>query len=161
MPDTPTVLLIESDEDAFRCFTAALRGAAPPPRVAWACGTAEAIAYLEGQDGYADRTFFPLPDLVLLSLKTPLTTKLDWVRWLRGSGAFHALPVLALSAGGDECDAARAAAAGATAFVHLPSESARQNELFAEIVALWRRGGAGRFASWPGAVATPAQSCAA
>lgn len=161
MPDTPTVLLIESDEDDFRSFSGALRSAVPPPRVAWACGTAEASAYLKGQDGYADRTFFPLPDLVLLSLKTPPTVKLEWVRWLRGRGTFHALPVLALSASGDECDATRAAAAGATAFVHLPSEERRRNELLAEVVAHWRRGAAGRFAPWPGAVAIPAQSCAA
>jgi CheY-like chemotaxis protein len=161
MHDAPTILVIENDEEAYRCVSAALRSVAPAPRVAWACGAADAAAYLEGQDGYADRTFFPLPDVVLLDLKTPAETELEFVRWLRSRSGFRSLPVLALSTGGDEFDAARAAEAGVTAFFHVPCDAARLAELFAGVVAHWRAAGSSRFCPWPGAVALPVQSCAA
>lgn len=162
MHDAPTILLIENDEENFRCLSAALRAVMPvPPRVAWACGSADAVAYLEGQDGYADRKFFPAPDLVLLDLQSPTVAKYDFVRWLRGQAALRTLPVLALSPCGDEFDAARAAEAGVSAFLHQPCDPARLTEMFAGVVAHWRHGGASCFGTWPGAVPLPAQSCAA
>lgn len=162
MHDAPTILLVENDEENFRCLSAALRAVAPvPPRIAWACGSADAVAYLEGRDGYADRKFFPTPDLVLLDLRSPSVATFEFVRWLREQSDFRRLPVLALSVCGDEFDAARAADAGVSAFFHQPCDSTRLTELFAALVAHWRRGGANCFGSWPGAMALPAQSCAA
>lgn len=162
MHDAPTILLVENDEESFRCLAAALRAVAPvPPRVAWACSSADAVAYLEGRDGYEDRKFFPAPDLVLLDLQSPATAKYDFVRWLRGYGDFRKLPVLALSACGDEFDASRAAEAGVSAFFHQPCDEARLTELLSGIVTHWRQGCGSCFGSWPGAVTLPAQSCAA
>lgn len=162
MHEPPTILLVDNDEDDFRCVADALRAiVSSPPRVAWACSAADAVAYLEGRDGYADRKFFPLPDLVLVAVKPPAEAKLDFVRWLRTQGEFRALPVLALSPGGDEFDAARAVEAGVSALYHQPCEAERLSVLLAGIVAHWREGGAGRFSAWPGAVVLAAQSCAA
>lgn len=162
MHDTPTILLVENDEESFRSLAGALRAVTPvPPRVAWACSSADAVAYLEGRDGYDDRKFFPVPDLVLLDLQSPATAPYDFVRWLRAHGEFRSLPVLALSACGDEFDASRATEAGVSAFFHQPCDPARLTELFAGIVTHWRRAEASCFGQWPGAVALPAQSRAA
>jgi CheY-like chemotaxis protein len=161
MPDAPTLLLIENDEDDFRCLSAALRSVAPSPRVAWARDVSDAAAYLEGQDGYAERKFFPWPDLVLLDLKAPTETPLGFVRWLRGRRECRALPVLALSACAGDFEVVRAAEAGVTAFFPRPCEAARLTELLGGFVAHWRSGAASRFAPWPGAVALSTQSCAA
>jgi CheY-like chemotaxis protein len=162
MHDAPTILLIDHDEENFRYLAARLRSVVPvPPRVVWACSSADAVAYLEGRDGYDDRKFFPLPDVVLLSPQSPATANYDLVRWLRGQGGFRALPVLALCACGDEFDASRAAAAGVSAFFHQPCDERRLTEMLAGVVAHWRQGDASCFGVWPGAVALPAQSCAA
>lgn len=161
MHDAPTILLIENDEDGFRCLSTALRAVAPAPRVVWACGTADAAAYLEGRDGYEDRKFFPLPDFVMVDLVTPADSKLDFVRWLRSrNDRLRALPVLGLSAGGDEFEAMRATAAGVTAFFRQPCEPERLTRLMTSIVAHWREGGLSRFVPWPGSAVT-VQSCAA
>jgi CheY-like chemotaxis protein len=162
MHDAPTILLVENDEDNFRHLSAALRAVVPvPPRVVWACGSADAVAYLEGREGYGDRKFFPAPDLVLLDLQSPAAAPYDFVRWLRSHGDFRSLPVLALSACGDEFDAARAAEAGVSAFFHQPCDANRLTEVFAGVVAHWRTGAASCFGAWPGALTLPAQSCAA
>lgn len=162
MHTAPTILLVENDEENFRCLATALRAVLPvPPRVAWACSSADAAAYLERRDGYDDRKFFPTPDVVLLDLPLPATAHYDLVRWLRGHGEFRTLPVLVLSACGDEFDASRAAEAGVSAFFHRPCGEGRLVELLAGIVAHWRQGDASCFGAWPGAMALPAQSCAA
>lgn len=80
---------------------------------------AEAMAYLAGEGSYADRTVNPLPDLVILDLRMPGVSGLEFLRWVR-EGGFKRLPVLVFTISRNEEDREQALAAGATAFYAKP-----------------------------------------
>lgn len=56
----------------------------------------EAVDYLSGLGCYIDRSRFPLPDLLCLSLACHSWDALDLLAWLRVEEQFHGLPVLVL-----------------------------------------------------------------
>jgi hypothetical protein len=60
----------------------------------------EAIDYLAGFYDFADRTRFPLPEILLLSLNAATTSSLDLLAWLRGNREFLHRPVVVASAAG-------------------------------------------------------------
>jgi CheY-like chemotaxis protein len=161
MPDTPTILLIENDEEDFRWLASVLRAQEFPVRVHWARGVGDAIAYLRGADGYDDRKFFPYPDLVLLDVATRLDAARETLVWMQAQPEFHSLPILVLSPAAEAHEAERAMAAGAAACFARPATEDRLRALFASIIAHWRKGPIGCHAPWPGAVELPAESCAA
>lgn len=160
MPDHPTILVMDHDEENFRWCADVLRQVDPSTRVVWACGTADAAAYLERREGYDDRKFFPAPDLIFVALRPPEANTLAFVRWMRAQTAWGDVPTLGLSACGDDFDASRALSAGLTAFLHQPCEEEKFATLLRGVLEHWREGGAARRAPWPGAVALP-ESCAA
>ncbi len=55
------------------------------------------IAYLSGQEKYADRGQFPFPDLLFLDLKMPLVDGFEVLTWLR-QRSFSELRVIVLTA---------------------------------------------------------------
>ena len=56
----------------------------------------EAMAYLSGQDQYADRQRHPLPVLLLLDLKMPRKSGFEVLRWVRQQSGLKRLPVVVL-----------------------------------------------------------------
>lgn len=161
MSATPTILLIENDEEDFRWLASLLRAQEFPVRVHWARGIGDAVAYLRGADGYDDRKFFPYPDLVLLDVPTRLDAARETIVWAQAQPEFQGLPFLVLSPAAAPLEAERAMGAGAAACFVRPPAPERLRELFAGIVAHWRKGPIGCHAPWPGAVEMPAEFCAA
>lgn len=161
MPDTPTILLIENDEEDYRWLASLLRAQEFPVRVHWARGMGDAIAYLRGADGYDDRKFFPYPDLVLFDVAMRLDDARETIIWAQAQPDFRQLPFLVLSPSAVPEEAVRAMGAGATACFARPATPERLRALFAGIIAHWRKGPIGRHAPWPGALELPAESCAA
>jgi CheY-like chemotaxis protein len=87
----------------------------------------EAIEYLKGLGGYADRKRFPAPSLVLLDLKLPRKSGMDVLEWMRGEPEIERIPVIVLSASSSETDVRSAYDLGAMSY-HVKSLSV--NELF-------------------------------
>jgi CheY-like chemotaxis protein len=80
----------------------------------------EAIDYLEGRDGYADRSMHPLPDLVLSDLNMRMTGGLEFLVWRRSSRLFSSLPVVILSGSVHERAIDEAMRMGASRFIAKP-----------------------------------------
>jgi CheY-like chemotaxis protein len=57
----------------------------------------QAMEYLSGTGGYADRTAYPFPALVLLDLKLPHMSGLDLLKWIRAQPEIGKLPVVVLT----------------------------------------------------------------
>jgi CheY-like chemotaxis protein len=72
----------DSAEDRF-LMTAALRHARRLKTIAEVSDGHEVISYLDGSAGFHDRRKYPLPDLLLLDLKMPLTDGFEVLEWLR------------------------------------------------------------------------------
>ncbi len=76
----------------------------------------QALAYLAGQGGYADRERHPLPSLVLLDIKLPGRSGLDVLAWMREQPSLRHIPVIVLTSSQQPGDISRAYDAGANAY---------------------------------------------
>src|SRR6185295_306883 len=80
-----------------------------------------AIAYLSGQEEYADRVSHPFPSLVLLDLTLSNPSGLEVLTWIRSQQSMKSLPVVLLtSSTTDQGDSGSAAALGAKAQLAKP-----------------------------------------
>ena len=76
---------------------------------------AEAIAYLQGEGQFADRSKYAMPDLLLLDLKMPRATGYDVLEWLK-TKSFPSLTVAVLSGSVLESDKEKCQQLGAHAY---------------------------------------------
>lgn len=142
MTQPVTVLLVEKDEPDFQFFNAVLKKGAPR-RVQWAHDTDDACAYLAGIDGYADRSFFPLPQVVLVDLRKPGVGELEFVRWMRAQTALEHIPVVALTSAHDPADDENARALGVDAFHLRPADPQKLAALVDSLAWFWAQEGRG------------------
>jgi len=121
MAETPrTVLLVEDDENDVFFLTYAFEAAGVVNPVIVARDGQEAIDYLAGAGGYADRRRFPFPCLVLLDLKLPVKTGLDVLGWIRQQPKLKSLLVIVLTSSKDIHDVDEAYRLGARSFLVKP-----------------------------------------
>ena len=80
----------------------------------------EAMAYLSGQDQYADRQRHPLPVLLLLDLKMPRKSGFEVLRWLRQQAGLKRLPVVVLTSSNQNPDINKAFDLGANSYIVKP-----------------------------------------
>ncbi len=73
----------------------------------------EAIKYLVGNNGFADRTRYPVPALLLLDVKMPKANGFDVLKWLQTRPELADMPVVMLSSSSQDCDVEEARKLGA------------------------------------------------
>lgn len=115
-----TLLLVEDDPNDVILF----RRAKDKSNLAHPLQVVEdgeaAVAYLSGQDRYADRNRYPLPALMLLDLKLPRKSGLEVLAWLRQQPGIHRLPVVVLTSSRENLDVGRAYDLGANSYLVKP-----------------------------------------
>ena len=80
----------------------------------------EALAYLSGQEPYADRDRHPLPMLLLLDLKLPRKSGFEVLQWLRQQSSLKRLPVVVLTSSNQNPDINKAFDLGANSYLVKP-----------------------------------------
>jgi CheY-like chemotaxis protein len=80
----------------------------------------EAIAYLAGKNGYADRAQHPLPSLIFLDLNLPILSGFEVLRWVRARPQFAQLTVVVFSSSSRQEDKAKAGELGANDYIEKP-----------------------------------------
>lgn len=116
-----TILMVDSDQDMAHFIMLALQrvGVITPVQMV---GTAEeAIDYLKGDGEYQDRESFPLPLLLLLELKLPGMSGLEFLGWLRQEPVLNRAPVIVLTRPGPESEIERAYELGCNSFLVKPA----------------------------------------
>ncbi len=83
---------------------------------------AAAQDYLQGVGQYADRTRFPVPDLLLLDLKMPMPDGFTVLRWIREREEFNPLRVCVFTSSFQHEDIQMAYALNANAFLTKPAD---------------------------------------
>lgn len=114
------VLLVEDNHDDVFLLRRAVKTAGVPWNVSVASDGREAMDYLRGNGGYADRTQYPRPSLVLLDLKMPYVDGFEVLRWMQGQAGLKDIPVLVLTSSPEERDQQRALALGAKGYLIKP-----------------------------------------
>ncbi len=115
-----TILLVEDEESDILFMQMALQAEGVDNPLAITRDGREALAYLQGQEQYADRQKYPLPSLVLLDLRLPYVPGLEVLQWLRQQPSFAHLPVLVLSTSNQDADVEAAYGLGANAYLVKP-----------------------------------------
>lgn len=115
----PVLLLAEDNEDDLFLSTRVLTKAGFSPIHHVADGR-QAMDYLAGRGAYADRTRFPLPDILLLDLKMPAYTGHEVLEWMRAQPDLRTLPVFVLTSSDEPRDRHRVQTAGAAGYFVKP-----------------------------------------
>ena len=79
-----------------------------------------AIAYLRGDEPYANRQRYPMPNLLLLDLKMPRKTGFEVLGWIRDQSILKRLPVFVFTSSRHQEDIDRAYDLGANAYLVKP-----------------------------------------
>jgi CheY-like chemotaxis protein len=118
-----TILMVEDDENDVFLFEQEFVQLMDRLRVRRVKDGVEARDYMQGAGDYADREKYPFPNLILLDLKLPRISGLEFLEWLRSAlhGNDQLTPVIVLSSSKLEADVNRASAAGVSAFLTKPA----------------------------------------
>jgi CheY-like chemotaxis protein len=92
-----TILVADDSEDDVFFLRRALKSAGIRAEVQVVRDGEEALAYLRGQQQYADRQQFPFPNLTLLDIKMPRKTGLEVLAEVREDPRLKRLPVIFLT----------------------------------------------------------------
>lgn len=111
-----TVLHIDDDPNDAQLLEAAMRKARANFILQTVSDGEHAMAYLNGQGAYANRTRFQIPSLILLDLKMPRATGFEVLKWIRGHSLFGSVPVVVLSGSELKDDIQAAYAVGANSY---------------------------------------------
>ena len=123
MGELRSILIVEDSPDDLALMRRAFeRGQIANPVHVVADGEA-AIAYLAGENAYADRARHPLPALVLLDLRLPRKSGFEVLKWIRRHDELSRLPVVVLATSHADADVNRAYELGANSYLVKPVSS--------------------------------------
>jgi CheY-like chemotaxis protein len=132
-----TILHVEDDADDAFFMQAAWRRAGMPDAIRAVKNGEAAMDYLEGTGSFGDRGLNPLPALILLDLKLPRKSGLEFLSWLRGKPGLRRIPVVVMTSSALAKDIDSAYDLGANAYLVKPVEAAELQEAVNTIRAFW------------------------
>lgn len=112
-----TVLLVEDNQDDIFLLKMACQRTGIPHHLQVVTDGALAIDYLSGNGQYADRTQYPLPNVVFLDLKMPKFNGHEVLQWIRSHPGLKNLPVVMLTVSTQTSDVERAYELGVTSYL--------------------------------------------
>lgn len=137
MPSDRYILLVEDDPNDILLIERAFRKAGLRHLLKVAEGGEQAVAYISGQGGYANRERFPMPFLVLLDLKMPGTDGFEVLQWIRAEPGCKRLLVVVLTSSNLQADVDRAYELGANSYLVKPVEFNQMHNLLQRFEVYW------------------------
>jgi DNA-binding response OmpR family regulator len=116
-----TILHVEDDDNDGVLLLKACEKAKLPVSVHRVINAEQAITYLRGEEHFADRLQFPVPQVLVLDLKLPTMTGIEFLNWLRTQSDFQRMPVLVFTSSLSRDDKSRALEAGASSYFVKPA----------------------------------------
>jgi CheY-like chemotaxis protein len=131
------VLLVEDNPDDAEFTLRALRKANVALRIALVEDGVQALEFVFGTGGYAQRVGAALPRVVLLDLKLPKVDGLEVLRRIKGDPRTRALPTVMLTSSRERRDIQACYMAGANSYIVKPVEYAELIAKLGELVRYW------------------------
>jgi CheY-like chemotaxis protein len=116
----PLILVIEDNNDDVLLIRRAFDRAMVGNPLEFVRSGPEAVAYLNGDPPFEDRTQHPLPGLVLLDIKLPLMDGFEVLKWIRSRADLAPLSVVMLTSSDHIRDVNLAYQLGANSFLVKP-----------------------------------------
>jgi CheY-like chemotaxis protein len=113
------LLVDDSENDALLLSREFARAGLRNP-IIWVSSGKKAIAYLKGEDEYANRDRSPFPSILLLDLNMPEVNGFDVLEWIGREPGLRNLLVIVLSGMDDTRSVQRAYALGANSYLTKP-----------------------------------------
>ena len=117
---TFTILHVEDDPNDVLLVERAFKKSNWPTVVRSVIDGDQAVCYLNGEQAFTDRASHPFPDVVLLDLKMPRKSGLEFLTWMRQQAQFKRLPVVVFTSSKHEQDINRAYDLGANSYLVKP-----------------------------------------
>lgn len=96
-----------------------------------------AMAYLQGHGEYTDRDRFTLPSLLIVDMKMPRTSGLEFIDWLKKQPRLARIPCVVLSSSRQDSDVNRAYDLGVNSYLVKPNSFGKLVELIRVLGAYW------------------------
>jgi len=119
MREKRKILLVEDDDNDRTFFSIAIRAIGTPATLQIVPDGQQAIDYLEGKKIFADRSKYPVPDVIVLDLNLPIVNGFQFLDW-HSTSQFSSVPVVVLEGTGRQEDYQKALALGATKIFFKP-----------------------------------------
>lgn len=121
MNENRAILLVDDSENDICLVRVAFDNAGITNPIHEVHNGDEAVAYLQGEPPFEDRSRFPLPALMLLDLNMPTRNGFQVLEWLRAQPGLKRINVVIFTASLREEDVDRAFDLGANSFLVKPS----------------------------------------
>jgi CheY-like chemotaxis protein len=115
-----TILLVEDDENDAMLLRMAFEKNNIVNPVQWVKDGLEAVAYLNGDGIYAERTKYPFPEVLLVDLKMPRMSGLELLKWISEHPEFRIIPTIVMTSSRQELDIEHAYQLGANTYLTKP-----------------------------------------
>ena len=125
----PTLLIAEDDDNDFMFLDAAMAVEKLEANIQRACDGVEAVEYLAGENVFANRDAYPLPELIVLDLKMPRKNGFEVLGWLCQHPELGRLPVIVFTSSDEPSDVEKAYSLGASAYLVKPSSYLSYSEV--------------------------------
>jgi CheY-like chemotaxis protein len=137
MSNKGNILLVDDNDDDAFFIEKAFNSAGAPAHIFRCIDGREAQNYLRAEAPFADRGFYPLPDLILLDLKIPHVTGMEVLRWIREQPSLRHMIVLVLTSSAQQRDIDEAYKLQANCFLTKPSSLSDTVEMAKSIARCW------------------------
>ncbi len=135
--DRQTILVAEDDENDVSLLRQAFAKARSRAALQFVPHGEAALAYLRGEDGYADRRKFPFPAMLLLDLQMPRMSGLEVLAELRNDPRSKRLTVVILTASDKQRDVDLALELGANSYLVKPASLDQLASLLQRVEDYW------------------------
>lgn len=131
------ILHVEDDPNDVLLIERAFRKANFAGKVIVTNDGEQAIAYLKGEEIYADRVMYPLPSVMVMDVKLPRKSGLEVLAWLRCQPNLRRLPVIILTSSKQPGDINQAYDSGANCYLIKPVNFAELQEMAKMLDSFW------------------------
>ena len=131
------ILLVEDNRDDEVLTLRALKKSHILNDVIVARNGVEALDYLFGEGGYADRDMSVMPAVILLDLKLPLLDGFEVLKRLRSEVRTKFLPVVVLTTSREERDLLDSYSLGANSYIRKPVDFEKFAEAIHQLGLYW------------------------
>jgi CheY-like chemotaxis protein len=132
------ILVVEDEKTDAILFRRALEKIPSHPPIIELTNGDEAVDYLAGNGEYADRTKYPLPNVVVLDIKLPRRTGFEVLDFIRSHpDRLRLTPVLMLSSSDRASDVEKSYNHGANSYMTKPFGTDEYNRLASAFANFW------------------------